>query len=106
MTMDAKKLDELREYYDNNEVPMDTATGRWEPADETASADRMSGFSFRLPADVLERVRGLAQARGIATGEWIREAVEAAVVTAESSASRSVNIAELLAFIAEHGRVA
>lgn len=106
MTMDSKKLDELREYYDNNEVPMDTATGHWEPADDTAPADRMSGFSFRLPADVLDRVRQLAQARGSTTGEWIREAVEAAVVTAESGATRTVGVAELLAFVAERGRVA
>jgi len=106
MTMDSKKLDELREYYDNNEVSMDAATGHWEPADDTAPADRMSGFSFRLPADVLERVRALAQTRGVTTGEWIREAVEAAVTTAESGAARTVDVAALLAFVAERGHVA
>jgi predicted DNA-binding protein len=106
MIMDAKKLDELREYYDNNEIPMDPVTGRWEPADDIPVGMRMSGFSFRLPSEVLERVRALASQRGIPTGEWIRQAVETAVATAESGTPRTVDVTELLAFIAEHGRVA
>lgn len=105
MTMDPDKLSELREYYDNNEVPLDPATGHWEEAD-AAPQTRMSGFSFRLPSEVLDRARALAADRGLTTGEWIRRTVEAAVVADDAGSPRVVDVNELLAFLAERGHAA
>ncbi|MFD3702766.1 ribbon-helix-helix domain-containing protein [Nocardia sp. NPDC058658] len=104
--MNQDKLNELREYYDNNETPMDPVTGSWESEDTRPASERMSGFSVRLPAEVLERVRTLAAARGLSTGEWIRQAVEAAVVAADTDTPRVVDVNALLAFLAEKGHAA
>ncbi|MFD4429244.1 ribbon-helix-helix protein, CopG family [Nocardia sp. NPDC058497] len=92
--MNPEKLNELREYYDNNEVAMDPATGCWESEDTRPASERMAGFSVRLPVDVLERVRALASARELSTGEWIRQAVEAAVVAADTGTPRVVDVNE------------
>ena len=40
---------------------------------------RCPGFNTRLPTAVLNDARVIAQARGMATGAWIREVIEAAV---------------------------
>ncbi|MGW5450791.1 ribbon-helix-helix domain-containing protein [Nocardia sp. NPDC003979] len=104
--MNQDKLNELRDYYDNNETQMDPVTGHWEPEDARPTGERMSGFSVRLPAEVLERVRALAADRGLSTGEWIRQVVEAAVTESDTSTPRVVDVNELLAFLAEKGHAA
>ncbi|MEV0686172.1 ribbon-helix-helix domain-containing protein [Nocardia sp. NPDC050378] len=104
--MNQDKLNELRDYYDNNETQMDSVTGPWEPEDARPTGERMSGFSVRLPAEVLERVRALAADRGLSTGEWIRQVVEAAVTASDTSTPRVVDVNELLAFLAEKGHAA
>jgi hypothetical protein len=39
----------------------------------------MSGFNTRLPSGVLDDARAIARSRGMTTGSWIREVIEAAV---------------------------
>lgn len=66
-------IDAAREYYEthsvvdeiNNSVPGDPA-----------GTSPMSGYSVRLPTEVLGQARTLASARGMTTGAWLREAIE------------------------------
>ncbi|MEV0106730.1 hypothetical protein AB0H42_10390 [Nocardia sp. NPDC050799] len=66
-------IDAAREYYEthsvvneiNNSVPGN-------PADTSP----MSGYSVRLPTEVLNQARELAAERGMTTGAWLREAIE------------------------------
>ncbi|WP_039821445.1 hypothetical protein [Nocardia testacea] len=70
-------IDAAREYYEthsvvdeiNNSVPGN-------PADTSP----MSGYSVRLPTEVLNRARKLAAERGMTTGAWLREAIEKQIV--------------------------
>jgi len=53
--------------------------GTWERYEGKQSASAMSGFNTRLPTAVLNNARAIAGARGMTTGAWIREVIEAAV---------------------------
>lgn len=94
-------LDAAREYYENHSVADEIATA--EPGDPITSA--MSGYSVRLPNDVLEQARKIAGEQGMTTGAWLREAIENAVATHAADPndrSGAVPIAELLALVAKH----
>lgn len=66
-------IDAAREYYETHSVVDEinnSAPG--DPADTSP----MSGYSVRLPTEVLTRARKLAAERGMTTGAWLREAIE------------------------------
>lgn len=53
-------------------------SGTWERHEGKQPATAMSGFNTRLPTAVLNDARVIAQGRGMTTGAWIREVIEAA----------------------------
>lgn len=66
-----------REYYETHSVVdeiNDSVPGK--PTDTSP----MSGYSVRLPTEVLEQARELAAERGMTTGAWLREAIEKQIV--------------------------
>ncbi|MFE3189129.1 hypothetical protein ACFXHA_08980 [Nocardia sp. NPDC059240] len=104
MTMDPKKLQELREHYDTHgadpEIAAAEAAGTIEYVAEPEPA-ALAGYSVRLPVPVLEAARNAARSRGISTGAWLREAIEAAVTSLENGTD-TVPISVLLAAVEEY----
>jgi hypothetical protein len=106
--MARKTIEELRDYYDNPENAT-AALLRAEAegttvvvsAKETPTAERMSNYSVRVPSTVLRAAGDIAAARGMTTGAWLRQSIEAAVAQHEAG-DLTVSVPELLAFIAEH----
>lgn len=93
--------DAAREYYETHSTAEEIAQAQ--PGEPITSP--MSGYSVRLPTEVLNQARAIAAEQGMTTGAWLREAIEKAVTnhTAEPSDSPgAVPIAELLALIAKH----
>lgn len=90
-------IDAAREYYETHSVEDEIAKSV--PGEPITSA--MSGYSVRLPTDVLEQARKIAADRGMTTGAWLREAIENAVTAVDQPAS-SVPVAELLALVAKY----
>lgn len=81
-------IDAAREYYDTHSVADKIADAV--PGDP-AGTSAMSGYSVRLPVEVLNRARNLAAERGMTTGAWLREAIEervAASVPVDDQAAR------------------
>ena len=76
---DKDKLAETAEYYDTHDISADMQAGDWSCHEGKQPETAMSGFNTRLPTAVLNDARAIARARGMATGAWIREAIEAAV---------------------------
>jgi hypothetical protein len=76
---DKGKLAETAEYYDIHDVSADMEAGEWSRHEGRQAETAMSGFNTRLPTAVLNDARAIARARGVATGAWIREVIEAAV---------------------------
>ena len=75
--MNHKKIDELRDYYDNNDTSGEMDSGRWVVPEPEPG--RMSNYSVRVPAAVLAQAGVIASTRGMTVGAWLREQVEAAV---------------------------
>ncbi len=76
---DKDKLAETAEYYDTHDISGEMQAGEWTPHEGKHPETAMSGFNTRLPTTVLNDARAIARARGMATGAWIREVIEAAV---------------------------
>ncbi len=76
---DKDKLAETAEYYDTHDISVDMQAGEWSRHEGKQAEAAMSGFNTRLPTAVLNDARAIARARGMATGAWIREVIEAAV---------------------------
>ena len=76
---DKDKLAETAEYYDTHDISADMQAGEWSRHVGKQPETAMSGFNTRLPTAVLNDARVIAQARGMATGAWICEVIEAAV---------------------------
>jgi hypothetical protein len=70
---------ETAEYYDTHDVSGELADAEWTRQEGTQPGSAMSGFSTRLPVGVLNDARAIARSRGMTTGSWIREVIEAAV---------------------------
>lgn len=69
----AEELDELAAYYDSHDTSEEMEQGEWvEPRP-------MKTTSLRLPADVVDALKKLAQARGVRYAVLLREIVEQAV---------------------------
>ncbi|WP_190824808.1 CopG family antitoxin [Saccharopolyspora pogona] len=74
----AEELDELAAYYDTHDTSAEMDHGQWvEPRP-------MKTTSLRLPADVVEALKKLAQARGIRYTALLREILEQAVYGSHS----------------------
>jgi hypothetical protein len=67
------------EYYDTHDISADMQAGEWSRHEGKQARTAMSGFNTRLPTAVLNDARAIARARGMTTGAWIREVIEAAV---------------------------
>jgi len=78
-------IDELRDYYDNDDTSADLERAERVPADAPAASDRMTTFAVRLPVPVLERVRELAVANQVTTSALLRQWIDAGIRAAESS---------------------
>ena len=76
---DKDNLAETAKYYDTHDIAADMEAGEWSRHEGKHAETAMSGFNTRLPTAVLNDARAIAQARGMATGAWIREVIEAAV---------------------------
>jgi hypothetical protein len=76
---DKDNLAEAAEYYDTHDISADMEAGEWSHHEGKQAETAMSGFNTRLPTGVLNDARAIARARGMATGAWIREVIEAAV---------------------------
>lgn len=79
MTNDSDRLAEAAEYYETHDISQEMEAGTWEDHEGKQPAAAMSGFNTRLPTTVLNDARAIARARGMTTGAWIREVIEAAV---------------------------
>jgi predicted DNA binding CopG/RHH family protein len=98
---DKNNLTQTAEYYDTQDISADMQAGEW-TRHEGRQADRaMSGFNTRLPTAVLNDARAIARARGMATGAWIREVIEAAVAR-QKSGGDMVPLSVLLAAAEEY----
>lgn len=74
-------IDAAREYYDTHSMAdkIENAV----PGDP-ANTSPMSGYSVRLPTEVLNQARKLASERGVTTGAWLREAIEKQVTASKT----------------------
>ncbi|MFJ2840004.1 hypothetical protein ACIO52_31980 [Nocardia sp. NPDC087230] len=94
-------IDAAREYYETHSV--EDEIDKSVPGEPVTSP--MSGYSVRLPTEILEQARKIAGERGITTGAWLREAIENAVAahtTEPSEKSGAVPVSEILALVAKH----
>ena len=92
---------EVAEYYDTHDISADMEGGEWTRHEGRRSDTAMSGFNTRLPTAVLNDARAIARARGMATGAWIREVIEAAVAQ-QKAGDDMVPTSVLLAAIEEY----
>ena len=67
------------EHYETHDVSGELEAGTWERHESRNPAQAMSGFNTRMPTTVLNEARTIARHRGMTTGAWIREVIEAAV---------------------------
>jgi hypothetical protein len=101
MTKDNDPLAETAEYYDTHDISQEMDKGAWERHDGEQPATAMSGFNTRLPTPILNDARAIARSRGMSTGAWIREAIEAAV-TRHKAGDDLVPLSVLLAAAEEY----
>ncbi|MFE3446255.1 hypothetical protein ACFXNW_24780 [Nocardia sp. NPDC059180] len=94
------KIDAAREQFENTDFSAELEGAELVIPESTGSA-RMSGYSVRMPTAVLEEARQIAKDRGLPTGAWLREVIEAAVITAKGG-SHTVPISVLLAAAHEY----
>jgi hypothetical protein len=98
---DKDDLARTAEYYDTHDISADMEAGEWSHHEGKQSETAMSGFNTRLPTAVLNDARAIAHARGMATGAWIREAIEAAVAR-QKAGDDLVPMSVLLAAVEEY----
>lgn len=94
-------VDKARDYYDNVDIAdeIEKANLTAHAGNEPGSA--MASYSVRMPAAVLEEARKIAKGRGITTGAWLREAIEA-MISRNREDEESVPISVLLAAAEEY----
>jgi hypothetical protein len=91
------------EHYDTQDVSDEMEAGTWERHEGRHPAEAMSGFNTRLPTTVLNEARMIARTRGMTTGAWIREVIEAAV-SKQKAGDDLVPMSVLLAAAQEYQR--
>lgn len=79
MTTDRESPPAADDYYGTQDISSEMEAATWERHKGMPPSEAMSGFNTRLPTAVLNDVRAIARARGMTTGAWIREVIEAAV---------------------------
>jgi hypothetical protein len=79
MTSNSDSQAGTADYYQTHGISAEMKAGTWERHEGRQPEGAMSGFNTRLPTAVLDDARAIARARGMATGAWIREVIEAAV---------------------------
>ena len=79
MTNDSDRPAQASDYYEAHDISQEMEAGTWERHEDKAPTAAMSGFNTRLPTTVLNDARAIARARGLTTGAWIREVIEAAI---------------------------
>jgi hypothetical protein len=79
MTMTRNSDSETADYYQTHDISTEMENGTWQRHEGKQAEAAMSGFNTRLPTAVLNDARAIARARGMTTGAWIREVIEAAV---------------------------
>lgn len=94
--MDQRKIDELRDYYDNTDV---AAHFQDATLDTHATDEVLVSTSIRLPQSLVDQVRGQAAALGIPATTLMRQWVTEKATTPTTSSV--VSVAELQRFIAE-----
>ena len=98
---DKDDLARTAEYYDTNDISADMEAGEWSRHEGRQAETAMSGFNTRLPTAVLNDARAIARARGMATGAWIREVIEAAVAR-QNAGDDMVPMSVLLAAVEQY----
>lgn len=85
------RIDAAREYYETHSAAdeIDNAV-----PGNPAGTSPMSGYSVRLPTEILDQARKLAAERGMTTGAWLREAIEQQVAVGKARESRESRIRE------------
>ena len=89
------------EYYDTHDISAEMEAGEWSRHEGKPPETAMSGFNTRLPTAVLNDARAIARARGMATGAWIREVIEAAIAQ-QKAGDDLIPTSVLLAAIEEY----
>lgn len=101
MMSENENLGGTADYYQTHDVSAEVEAATWERHEGKQPDTAMSGFNTRLPTAVLNDARAIARSRGITTGAWIREVIEAAV-TREKAGDDLVPLSVLLAAAEEY----
>lgn len=102
--MDKPKIDELREYYDNTDTSESLAEAAYD--DHVAAADKvMVGITVRFPKPALDKVRAVADARGVKATALIRDIVERSIA-GEPQPDLMISVADLQRLITERSKPA
>jgi hypothetical protein len=92
-------IDDLREYYDNNDQSAALAAATW----ETSTVDEpMVGITVRLPATTLNAAREVAESKNLRVTALIRQWIEDGLAE-QTDDARTVTVAELRRLIARAG---
>lgn len=100
--MDEDKLKALRDYYDNTDLSESIEQA---VLDETVTENPMIGITVRFPKAALDRVRALADERGVKVTALIRDFVERAIAE-EAAPNLVIPVAILQQLIAERAQPA
>ena len=103
MTGDRESPAAAAEHYETRDISAEMEAGIWERHEGKQPAEAMSGFNTRLPTRVLNDARAIARARGMTTGAWIREVIQAAV-SKQKAGDDLVPLSVLLAAAEEYQR--
>lgn len=95
------KIDELREYYDTHDTSEELEEATY---DDTIAESPMVGITVRFPKSALDRVRAIADARGVKVTALIRDLVERAI--ADEQTDMVVSVADVQRLIAERSKPA
>jgi predicted DNA binding CopG/RHH family protein len=98
--MDKRKLDELREHYDTTDLSESIEAA---VLDETVADNPMIGITVRFPKSALDRVRAIADERGVKVTALIRDIVERSIA-GEPQGDLVIPVAVLQRLIAEQAK--
>lgn len=100
--MNEKRLNELREYYDNTDLSQEIEQAQ---PDDTTTADPMIGITVRFRKSALDQIRAEAARRGVKTTALIRDLAQSALAD-EPGDDLIISVADLQRLIAERSRPA
>jgi hypothetical protein len=103
MMSEDENLDETAGWYPTHDVREQMEAATRERHERKRPDTAMSGFNTRLPTGVLDNARAIARSRGMTTGAWIREIIEAAVAK-QKCGDDLVPLSVLLAAAEEYHR--